>query len=112
MLPIPNYQNYFIDETEVLPRIWSKRRAGCRGVFIDVINNSKYRCCHLANNRKKVEFKIISHLVWSAHNPTKNVNHKIIGYTDGNQANDRYDNLYAKERWIRDSSGNVVISFN
>ena len=41
MLPIPNYQNYFIDETEVLPRIWSKRRAGCRGVLIEKKLNLK-----------------------------------------------------------------------
>ena len=112
MLPIPNFPNYFVAESEPLPRIWSARRAGCRGIYLPVIINCNFRCCNIINTKKKVELKIIAHLVWSAHNPNKDINHKIIGFTDGNQANDRYENLYAKERYLRDKAGNIIVSFS
>ena len=112
MIPIPDYPNYFIDESENKPRIWSARRAGCRGLFLDILTNSKFRCVHVANTKKIVKLKIIAHLVWEAHNPTQNINRKIIGYHDRNPSNDRYENLYAKERYIRDDSGNVIVSFS
>lgn len=112
LLPIPNYPNYFVDENENKPRIWSAKRAGCRGLFLDVITNCNFRCVHVANEKKIVKLKIIAHLVWSAHNPTENIDRKIIGYLDRDCSNDNYDNLYAKERYLRDELGNIIVSFS
>jgi hypothetical protein len=112
MIPLLNYPNYFVDETESNPRIWSARRAGCAGVFLDIITNCKFRCVRIADKKKVMKLKIIAHLVWEAHNKTQNIDRKIIGYIDGDCSNDRYENLYAKERYIRDESGNVIVSFS
>ena len=113
MIKIPNYKGkYFLDVSQEPYRIWSRRRAGCSGLFIKIELHGKRRFANLLNSKGTLELVALSDLVWSCYNPETIMKEVVVEFTDRNVNNDNINNLNASPRYIRDVSGNIIVSFS
>lgn len=113
MIPIPGYEGkYYLDISVEPYRIWSKRRAGCKGVYMNIECFGRKRFARLLNKNGVSELKPVSDLSWAAHFPETNLKEHEICFHDRNVQNENITNLYTKPLYIRDESDNIIVSFS
>jgi hypothetical protein len=112
MLDIIGYEGkYSIDDSQSPYQIWSHRRPGCMGKYLDIILINGKRSVSLVASNRRPGYHKISDLVWKAHHPNDDLTKKIMTFRDGDSQNDDIDNLVVKDRFKRDEDGNIILSF-
>jgi len=111
-LEIPDYEGkYSIDVTHKPYRVWSHKRVGCSGKFLEIVVMNGARHVNIVNKNKKPEYKALAELVYRAFNPSVNLKFKILYHRDGDAKNDNIENLAIKDRYLRDCGGNIILRF-
>jgi hypothetical protein len=112
MLDIPGYEGkYAIDESQSPYQIWSYRRPGCMGKYLDVILINGKRSVSLVASNRRPGYHQIADLVWKANHPGDVLKNKIMSFRDGDSQNDDIENLVVKDKFKRDENGDIILSF-
>jgi len=112
MLDIVGYEGkYSIDTSQSPYQIWSHRRPGSQGKYLDIILINRMRSVSLVGNNRRPGYHKIADLVWLAHHPSDDLSKKIMTFKDGDSQNDDIENLVVKDRYQRDVDGNIILSF-
>ena len=113
MILIPQYEGkYYLDTSYEPYRIWSRRRAGCKGMHINIEMYGRRRFARLLNKHGISELKPVSDISWTAFHPETNLKENKVCFEDNDISNDNIMNLFINPLYNRDQSGNVIVNFD
>ena len=112
MLDIIGYEGkYALDMTHSPCKIWSYRRPGSQGKYLDIIIINGKRSVSLVGPNRRPGYHRIADLVWKAHHPSDDLSKKIMSFKNGDSQDDDIENLVVRDRYKRDEDGAIILSF-